>query len=115
MNANNDSCVDYDTGPVVNLTGAEIAFLQGGLNCLNGNISADVTSAQTADTHLNVSLVDLSTIMVGHEWYTSDPWAYGPSIDNGEFVTGGILNPAPFHPTPEGQHAIAAAVMAKLP
>ncbi len=51
-----------------------------------------------------------------HAWCTKDPWAYGPSIDY-PVVGGSVLpgtNPAPFHPTPEGQDAIYQAVNAIL-
>jgi Tol biopolymer transport system component len=122
MDANNASCVDYQRWSVLTLlTGGEIAFLQGGLNSLNGNINADVNTAKTADTHLTTSMVDLSALFQNgttsnpgsHAWCTSDPWAYGPSIDYGQWPNG-PYNPAPFHPTPEGQHAIEQTVQTAL-
>jgi hypothetical protein len=114
MNANNDSCRDYKLSKFVLLTGAEIAWLEQGLTDLNANIAADVKTAQSRDTHLTTSLVDLSTIMSGHQWCTPHPWAYGTSIDYSLKDVFLGANPAPFHPTPEGQNAIYQAVNAVL-
>jgi hypothetical protein len=106
------NCIDY-TG----LSSGETAWLINGLRNLNTNIAADVARAKASDTHLNVSLVDLSNVMSGHQWCTPHPWVYGASIDfpivNGKFVIG--HNTSPFHPTPEGQRAIYQAVKAHLP
>ena len=57
-----------------------------------------------------VTVADIDDVMDGHEFCTSDPWAYGPSIlfQNAE-------SQAPFHPTPEGQRAIADVVYEALP
>ncbi len=50
-----------------------------------------------------VSVADISGVVAGHEYCTSDPWAYGLSVllHNDDSL-------APFHPTPKGQAAIAA-------
>jgi len=117
FDANNTNCIDYNA-PLggIGITGSELTFLENGLISLNGNISSDVTAAQTSDTHLNVSLVDLSNVMSGHQWCTSDPWAYGASINfpvvNGSIVPG--HNQAPFHPTPAAQNAIYQAVKSAI-
>ena len=75
-------------------------------------LSTEVTYAQDNDASLDVSLVNISGVMDDHWFCTSDPWVYGVSIDFPS--TGQISNPAPFHPTPEGQAAIAADVESKL-
>lgn len=57
-----------------------------------------------------VTVADISNAIAGHEWCTSDPWAYGLSTM--------LLNPnslAPSHPTIAGQAAIANLVKAALP
>jgi Tol biopolymer transport system component len=110
FNPNLTNCIDYNPALGFGLTGSELSWLENGLTDLNANIAADVKQAQTSDTSLKVSLVDLSGVMAGHEFCTSSPWVYGPSID---LTSAG--NPAPFHPTPEGQRKIYMAVKAHLP
>ena len=112
------SCIDTSAGyfsgtyPGIGINSDQQTWLVNGLNSLNGNINSEVGYAQTNDSHLNVSLVDLSTVMAGHQWCTSDPWMYGPSIDYPPIGnTGPGTNPAPFHPTPSGQNAIYQAVL----
>jgi lysophospholipase L1-like esterase len=58
----------------------------------------------------NVAVANISDTMKGHEWCTSDPWAYGLSIYS---VTSpsSFKSQAPFHPTPIGQKAIANAIL----
>ncbi|HEY1990516.1 MAG TPA: SGNH/GDSL hydrolase family protein [Acidimicrobiales bacterium] len=57
----------------------------------------------------NIVVADLSGALDGHEWCTTDPWAYGLSIYS---VTdpSSFDSQAPFHPTPEGQRQLAAAI-----
>ncbi|MDG2305417.1 MAG: GDSL-type esterase/lipase family protein [Candidatus Binatia bacterium] len=62
-----------------------------------------------ASEHDGVEVVDIRDSMVGHEFCTSDPWAYGLSI---EIISPG--NPAPFHPTPDGHQAISDLVVPSL-
>ena len=59
--------------------------------------------------HSGVSIADISGVMQGHEYCTSDPWSYGLSVllHNDDSL-------APFHPTPNGQAAIAAVVKGSL-
>jgi len=52
-----------------------------------------------------VTVADISGAIAGHEWCTSDPWAYGLTILG---VNQNSL--APSHPTPAGQLAIAKVV-----
>lgn len=119
------NCIDYNV-PIggIGIDGSELAFLENGLTNLNSNIAADVKDAQNSDANLTISLVDLSSLFQkgtkaspgSHAWCTTHPWAYGPSIDfpiyNGTIHT--TDNPAPFHPTPEGQDAIYQAVKTTL-
>lgn len=117
FNPNLTNCIDYNV-PIggIGITGSELAWLENGLINLNANIAADVKQAHASDTHLNTSLVDLSNVMSGHQWCSQDPWVYGASIDFpvvGDSILPGH-NPAPFHPTPEGQNRIYEAVNAVL-
>lgn len=52
-----------------------------------------------------VAVAEIRPALAGHEWCTSDPWTYGLSIE-----IRNLGNPAPFHPTREGQAAIARLV-----
>lgn len=109
----NASCTDTSTSTWVGITTDENNWLQDGLSNLNIAISQAVTYAQTAEAHIQVEFVDLSTAFAGHEFCSTDPWAYGPSIQY-NLGTAYANNPAPFHPTPEGQRAIATAVEAAI-
>lgn len=126
FDTSNMSCIDYRVKGIQLLQLDEVNWLQAGLNILNQNIHDDVTNAASADPNLTVALVDLSRqfggpdIMAGHKWCSSSPWAYGGSIDYPDYILhpNGPLNPAPFHPTSEGQFAIyqqALAVLNALP
>ena len=57
-----------------------------------------------------VTVTDISGAIAGHEWCTTDPWAYGLSV-----VLLNSKSLAPSHPTPDGQMAIAKVVKAALP
>ena len=61
---------------------------------------------EVASDYDGVEVVDIRDSMAGHEFCTSDPWAYGLSI---EFISPG--NPSPFHPTPDGHQAISDLVV----
>jgi len=52
-----------------------------------------------------VSVADISGVMQGHEFCTSAPWTYGLSV-----LLHNDDSQAPFHPTPDGQSAIAAVL-----
>lgn len=114
------SCHDVSDGGVfpglsVSGTGNALTWIMNGLGSLNSNISSEVTYAQTNDTHLAVHPVNLSSVMAGHEFCTTDPWVYGPSIDYPSWTNGLFPgNPAPGHPTLEGQQAIERAVSTAL-
>ena len=52
-----------------------------------------------------VSVADISGVVQGHEFCTSDPWTYGISL-----LRYNDASLAPFHPIPQGQAAIAAVL-----
>ncbi len=89
-----DECLDLG-----DLSRDEINYLITLENTLNATIRAAVGGLE------GVSVADISGVMQGHEYCTSDPWTYGLSVL--------LLNEdsqAPFHPTPSGQAAIAAVI-----
>ena len=77
------------------------------LSTLENTLKATLKSA--AGGLPGVSIADISGDMKGHEYCTSDPWSYGLSVllHNDDSL-------APFHPTPNGQAAIAAVVKGSL-
>ena len=56
-----------------------------------------------------VTVADISQAMHGHEYCTTDPWTYGLTV-----LKLDTSSNAPFHPTPDGQKAIAAVVESTL-
>lgn len=59
-----------------------------------------------------VSIADISGVVQGHEFCTDEPWTYGLSVYLIYGMSGSL---APFHPTPEGQAAIAAVLRKSFP
>jgi PKD repeat protein/lysophospholipase L1-like esterase len=98
-------CVDINPArrAGITLTSDEMTYLQGGLKKLNDNI------ASVAHEFRNVVVVAPPSGFVAHRWCTDNPWVYGPSLRVG-FNT----SSAPFHPTPEGQQAIADNIASVL-
>ncbi len=80
-------------------------YLRTLLDQLNSTIETTITGLHDP----GVAVADISHALDGHQWCTDDPWDYGLSIykvdDPDSFES-----QAPFHPTPEGQQAIAARV-----
>jgi lysophospholipase L1-like esterase len=71
--------------------------------------------AEAARNYPNVHVVDTAPAFNGHRWCSNDPWIYGPQIRAGTYpLITKNSNPAPFHPTPAGQKAIANLVSATL-
>ena len=99
----NSSCIDINPNRTlgVTLTNAEMQYLENGLGALNSDIHG------VADQYPNVVFVPAPGGFAQHRWCSSDPWVYGPSMISLGQVLSGNVNPAPFHPTPEGQAAIA--------
>lgn len=94
-----ESCLDLG-----DLESDEISYLVSLQETLKSTIIAAVSGIE------GVSVADISGVVRGHEWCTDDPWAYGLSVL--------LLNKdsqAPFHPTPDGQAAIAKIVQQALP
>lgn len=56
-----------------------------------------------------VTVADISHALDGHQFCTSDPWSYGLTV-----LALDTASNAPFHPTPDGQKAIAAIVESTL-
>lgn len=111
-------CVDTNaTLKTIGITKNERALLKSWLVSLNSNIR---TLSQTgASTYPNMDLrfVELAetatttNVMAGHQFCSSDPWVYGPSIDFNPLQP---YNPAPFHPNNMGQAAISTRITATL-
>ncbi len=57
-----------------------------------------------------VSIADISGVVAGHEYCTSEPWTYGLSV-----LLRNDASLAPFHPIPKGQAAIAAVLKQSFP
>jgi hypothetical protein len=116
------SCYDVTTPTTPGLPDAigtrdsERSWMIDKLGTMNLNIATEVSYAQQNDSNLTVRLADISNVMAEHKWCSDVPWAYGPSLDfpiiDGEFAPD--TNPAPFHPTPDGQRAIYQKVKAAL-
>ena len=107
------------------LSTGQISFLSGALNTLDNDIQSDVEALEA--TNPNVGFADIRNVLAGHTWCSSHPWDYGLSIDTTASALrnlflykltdgreGQPLSPAPFHPTPAGQQAIAKVVLAKV-
>lgn len=90
-----DWCLD-----VADLERDELDYLISLLETLNQRIRKAVGGMK------GVSIADISQVMAGHEWCTEEPWAYGASV-----LLLNVDSQAPFHPTPEGQQAIARVVL----
>ena len=96
--AQSDECLDLG-----DLERDEIDYLITLENALKSTLLAAVGGLE------GVTVADISNVVEGHEYCTSDPWTYGLSVL--------LLNDdslAPFHPTPQGQAAIAAVVKQSL-
>jgi PKD repeat protein len=98
----NSSCIDIgpDRRGGITLTDSEMQYLEQGLLDLNGTID------DVASQYPNVVIVPAPVGFRDHRWCSADPWVYGPSLRQVN-LPDNLSNPAPFHPTPEGQQAIA--------
>ena len=93
--------LDGDCWDVYPLSGAEQSYLQSLQDTLQTTLEDAVAGLE------GVSIADISNSIDGHEWCTEDPWAYGLSVLTRDADP---ESQAPFHPTPDGQAAIAAIV-----
>src|SRR5918992_1608523 len=107
-----DSCPDLDI-PLggVTLSRNEVEFMRDGLRSLNEGIAA------VAAEYENALVVAPPPAYGEHRFCTQNPWTYGPSLVFDKGLQGfhegwdiGISK-TPFHPTPEGQEAIADALL----
>jgi len=83
----------------------QVAYLDTLLHEMNTTIISTIDGLKDN----NLAVADISGVYAGHRWCSTDPWAYGLSIYSVEHPTS-FESLAPFHPTPAGQAAIAAAV-----
>jgi Tol biopolymer transport system component len=87
------------------LSPTEMSWLEQQQVKLNQNILAEVGAFS------NVTFVDIANVVQGHTFCTKSPWVYGPYI---RVPASQRDNPSPFHPTPEGQLAIASKLSASI-
>lgn len=92
-------CGDIDLGFGFGLSATQITWLESKLQVLNQAIVA------ASATYPKAKIADISNVLAGHQLCSTDPWVYGPSI-----IYDDPNSPAPFHPTPSGQQAIASVV-----
>ena|GEM_PF-2563753 len=83
----------------------QLQYLSSLLHQLDGTIVSIVNGLDNPD----VAVADLSGALDGHEWCTSDPWAYGLSIYHAT-TPSSFQSQAPFHPTPRGQEQLASLI-----
>ena len=57
-----------------------------------------------------VAVADVTGVLAGHQWCSSDPWAYGASV-----LALNLQSGAPVHPTAQGQQAVAQVVLEAIP
>jgi lysophospholipase L1-like esterase len=91
----------------------QVDYLSGLLQQANGIITSTINGLKKS----NIALADISkAYQVGgtdHRWCSEAPWAYGLSIFH--FTSpSSFYSKAPFHPTPDGQEAIAEGVIATV-
>jgi hypothetical protein len=100
-NANISFSACPDTG---SLRAGQIAYLSSLLRLQRQTLDSAVRGMR------GVSVADTSGVLAGHEWCSSDPWAYGLST-----LALNLKSQAPVHPTARGQQAIAQVVLRTLP
>jgi lysophospholipase L1-like esterase len=91
----------------------QVQYLGTLLAQMNGIIASTINGLDQK----NVAVADISKAYqpatVDHRWCSDDPWAYGLSIFH--FTDPfSFYSKAPFHPTPDGQEAIAEGVVAAV-
>ena len=116
-------CIDTNAAQkFIGLTKGERVWIKARLADMNRNIRDVITSAKSIETSIDLRIVELAqtptttNILEGHQYCSSDPWVYGPSIQF-PLAAGGsnaTTNPAPFHPTPDGQIAISTRILSIL-
>ena len=79
---------------------------------LDSKISSAVTLLEQQNP--NVGFAEMKDALDGHQWCSSDPEAYGLSIEYTSITSLEGISPAPFHPTPTGQQVLAGIVETDL-
>ncbi len=92
-------CADTYLGLGNGLGANEIDWMRSKMQVMNQYIK------DAGATYPKTKIADISQALAGHEFCSADPWVYGISIWYSD-----VGNPAPFHPTPQGQAAIAAVL-----
>jgi len=110
-----DSCPDLDI-PVagLNISKGEVDLMRLGLQRLNASI------ASVASEYPGVVVSSVAASYGDHRFCTAIPWTYGPSLifdksfdglhEGFDFGT----SKTPFHPTPDGQRALASGVLSAI-
>ena len=95
-----DADIDFGACPdAMHLSRAQIDYLESLLDTLSDTIGA-------ID---GVTIVEIRDVLEGHRWCSQNPWAYGPSA-----LLLDLESQAPFHPTVQGQAAIARLVQSAI-
>jgi len=91
----------------------QVTYLSSLVNQMNSAITTSIEGLHDK----NVTVVDLNKAYQpgnqDHRWCTRDPWAYGLSIYS-VYHPSSFKSQAPFHPTPQGQQAIADLLTPKI-
>lgn len=85
----------------------QLQYLSGLQDRLAEMIKNSVQAEMGHDT--NIGFADFSNAMSGHEWCSSQPWAYGLSILLAN-TPSSLSDQAPFHPIPQAQQELANRV-----
>lgn len=111
-------CIDTNAAKkTIGITKNERSLLKSWLANLNANINTVIQAGVPTNANVDLRFVELAdtptstNVMAGHQFCSSDPWVYGPSIDYSPLQ---VRNPAPFHPTSAGQTAISARIISAL-
>ena len=87
----------------------QVSYLSSLVDQMNGIILRSIPTIGSS----NVAVVDISKVYQepghDHRWCSEDPWVYGLSIYS-FYHPSSFSSLAPFHPTPQGQRAIAELV-----
>jgi len=95
----------------------QLSYLSAAVLKLDATIKDAVDAVAATDT--NVGFAEMKDVLAGHQWCSSDPEAYGLSIEYATIArswraASWTVNPAPFHPTPAGQQALATIATAAV-